>query len=183
MIGSQKSSKIDSLKDPYGRVRYNRHDLYEMLYDGEDITAVTEVVWHEDFEKYNTAAKSNYVNTNHLTPLERLTSEIEEFDKTNQQHWFMPDEYNEYPIYDFCISLCNNDVERQRVDEEYQAFVARDMLGLLRYMVYLVDTMRKNNIVWGVGRGSSVASYVLYLLGIHRINSIHYDLDWREFLR
>ena len=95
----------------------------------------------------------------------------------------MPGEYNEYPIYDFCISLCNNDVERQRVDEEYQAFVERDMLGLLRYMVYLVDTMRKNNIVWGVGRGSSVASYVLYLLGIHRINSIHYDLDWREFLR
>lgn len=54
---------------------------------------------------------------------------------------------------------------------------------LLRYMIYLVDYMRENKIVWGVGRGSSVASYVLYLIGIHKINSIHYDLDWKEFLR
>jgi len=43
--------------------------------------------------------------------------------------------------------------------------------------------MRENGIVWGVGRGASVASYVLYLIGVHRINSIQYGLDWREFLR
>ena len=57
------------------------------------------------------------------------------------------------------------------------------MLNLLRYMVYLVDHMRENNIVWGVGRGSSTASYVLFLIGIHKINSIQFGLDWREFLR
>jgi len=57
------------------------------------------------------------------------------------------------------------------------------MHNLLRYMIYLVDFMRENNIVWGVGRGSSVASYVLYLIGVHRINSIQYGLDWHEFLR
>jgi DNA polymerase III alpha subunit len=43
--------------------------------------------------------------------------------------------------------------------------------------------MRKHNIVWGVGRGSSVASYVLYLIGVHKINSMYYDLDIEEFLR
>ena len=59
----------------------------------------------------------------------------------------------------------------------------RDMHNLLRYMIYLVDFMRENNIVWGVGRGSSVASYVLYLIGVHKIDSIQYDLDWTEFLR
>ena len=37
-------------------------------------------------------------------------------------------------------------------------------------MKYLVDTMRNNNIVWGVGRGSSVGSFVLYKIGINRIN-------------
>jgi len=57
------------------------------------------------------------------------------------------------------------------------------MLPLLRYMCYLVDFMRGNDIVWGVGRGSSVASYILYLIGVHRIDSIAYNLDWREFLR
>ena len=57
------------------------------------------------------------------------------------------------------------------------------MYNLLRYMCYLVDFMRENNIVWGVGRGSSVSSYVLFLIGIHKVNSIQYDLDYKEFLR
>jgi DNA polymerase III alpha subunit len=43
--------------------------------------------------------------------------------------------------------------------------------------------MRDNNIVWGVGRGSSIASFVLYLIGIHRINSLYYDLSINEFLK
>ena len=64
--------------------------------------------------------------------------------------------------------------ERDRIEEELDAFRERGMYNLLRYMVYLVDFMRENDIVWGVGRGSSVASYVLYLIGVHRINSIQY---------
>ena len=54
---------------------------------------------------------------------------------------------------------------------------------LLCYLKYLVDTMREHNIVWGVGRGSSVASYCLYLLGVHKINSIKFELDIKEFLK
>jgi len=34
-----------------------------------------------------------------------------------------------------------------------------------------------------VGRGSSVASYCLYLLGVHKINSLKFDLDIKEFLK
>ena len=59
----------------------------------------------------------------------------------------------------------------------------RDLFMLLQYMKYLVDLMRENNIVWGVGRGSSVSSFVLFLIGIHRINSLYYDLDIEEFLK
>lgn len=95
----------------------------------------------------------------------------------------MPDEYKSYPIYDYCINRCTTIEQQKRVMEEFAAFDERDMLPLLCYMKYLVDFMRENNIVWGVGRGSSVASYVLYLIGVHRINSIQYGLDWREFLR
>jgi DNA polymerase III alpha subunit len=64
-----------------------------------------------------------------------------------------------------------------------EAYGERDMHNLLRYMIYLIDFMRENVIVWGVGRGSSVASYVLYLIGVLKINSIQFGLDWREFLR
>ena len=73
--------------------------------------------------------------------------------------------------------------EMARVCEELHEYEKRGMFNLLKFLVYLVDIMRENNIVWGVGRGSSVASYVLYLIGIHKINSIQYGLDWHEFMR
>jgi len=62
-------------------------------------------------------------------------------------------------------------------------FQERNLFNLLRYLKYLVDTMRSNNIIWGVGRGSSTASYILFKLGIHRIDSLFYQLDIAEFLR
>jgi DNA polymerase III alpha subunit len=62
-------------------------------------------------------------------------------------------------------------------------FQERDMFIVLKYLKYLVDIMRKNNIVWGVGRGSSVASFVLFLIGIHRINSLYFQLEIGEFLK
>jgi DNA polymerase III alpha subunit len=36
--------------------------------------------------------------------------------------------------------------------------------------------------VWGIGRGSSVSSYVLYVLGVHDVDSYAYDLDIGDFL-
>jgi DNA polymerase III alpha subunit len=50
-------------------------------------------------------------------------------------------------------------------------------------MVYVIDTFKKNNVIWGVGRGSSVSSYILYLLEVHDVDSVMYDLDFNEFLR
>ena len=73
--------------------------------------------------------------------------------------------------------------ERERVMAELQEFQNRGMMPLLNFLLYMVDTMRENNIVWGVGRGSSVASYVLYLRGVNRINSMKYNLDYKEFFR
>ena len=95
----------------------------------------------------------------------------------------MPDNYKALDIERFLIEKCKTDKEIERVEAELIEFESRNMYNLLRYMVYLVDFMRANNIVWGVGRGSSVASYVLYKIGIHKVNSIQYDLDYREFLR
>ena len=81
------------------------------------------------------------------------------------------------------MDQCKTDAELQRVGEELLLFQERNLFPLLCFMRYLVDTLRKNNIVWGVGRGSSVASYVLYLIGVHKINSMYYDLDIAEFLK
>ena len=114
----------------------------------------------------------------------RETNEtIEEFDRRMQSNWLMPPEYKQLDIAKFVLDLCETDAQRQRVGEELLMYLERDLFPLLQYLKYLVDTMRKHNIVWGVGRGSSTASYVLFLIGIHKIDSMYYDLDVKEFLR
>ena len=107
----------------------------------------------------------------------------EEFDHRNQTQWFMPDTYKQLDIAEHIISLCKTDAELQRVGQELLLYQERNLFDLLRYLKYLVDLMTENNLIWGLGRGSSVASYVLYLLKVHRINSLYYDLDPVEFLR
>lgn len=106
-----------------------------------------------------------------------------EFDKLNQESWLMPHEFQDLDIVQHVLDLCKTDAELQRVGEELILFQERDMLTLLKYLTYLVETMRVHGIVWGVGRGSSVASYTLYLLGVHKINSMYYGLDISEFLK
>jgi DNA polymerase III alpha subunit len=95
----------------------------------------------------------------------------------------MPEEYKKLDIAEYVLNLCTTQAELQRVGEELLLYQERDLFDLLRYLKYFVDVMRKNSVLWGLGRGSSVASYVLYLMGVHRINSMYYDLDIREFLK
>ena len=108
---------------------------------------------------------------------------VAEFDAVKQNSWHMPEEYKNLDIAEYILSLCDSDAKLQRCGEELLLFQERNLFDLLRYLKYLVDTLHANRMIWGVGRGSSVASYVLYLLGVHRIDSMFYDLDAREFLR
>jgi DNA polymerase III alpha subunit len=108
---------------------------------------------------------------------------LEEWDHRCQANWYMPEKYKQLDIAEHVLSLCTTDVELQRCGQELMLFQERNLFDLLRYLVYLVDVMRENRLIWGVGRGSSVASYVLYKLGVHKINSLYYELDPAEFLR
>ena len=108
---------------------------------------------------------------------------VKDFDHQNQGRWLMPDGYKQLDIAEYVLSLCESEAALQRVGEELLLYQARDLFDLLRYLKFLTDLMQKNNLIWGVGRGSSVASYVLYLLKVHRIDSLHYNLDIAEFLR
>jgi hypothetical protein len=129
------------------------------------------------------AIDSLYLDWPKLVELENITVDPFEWHESNQNIWFMPDEYKNMDIAKWLLDLCRNETELQRTGAELLMYAERDMLDLLRYLKYLVDTFRANNIVWGVGRGSSVASFVLYLLGIHKVNSITYNLDIEEFIR
>ena len=83
----------------------------------------------------------------------------------------------------YIASKCVTADQLQRVKTELELYKKFQLEKLLRFLIYLVDTLRENKIVWGVGRGSSVASYVLYLIGLHKVDSLKYNLDINEFLR
>ena len=100
----------------------------------------------------------------------------------NSKHWFIPKDYCPN-LVEFLYGQCNTPEQTQRVDQELELFVKHGMYEVLHVMKYVVDTLRENNIVWGVGRGSSVSSYVLYLIGIHKIDSIKYNLPIEEFFK
>jgi len=168
--------------DDLGIPRFSNRDLIDMIYTGHaDKVHVVLCDESDDVNNFNKAMEEQGMN-----PLQKyipLDVDQKTFDGVCQSEWFMPDEYKAIDVQNWVLNKCTTDKEIARVSEELIAFKKRDMNNLLRYMIYLVDFMRENNIVWGVGRGSSVASYVLYLIGVHRIDSIQYGLDWREFLR
>lgn len=107
----------------------------------------------------------------------------EEFHAQQQANWHMPEQYKNIDIAAHVLSLCATEAELQRCGKELLLYQERNLFDLLRFMVYMVDVMTEHRIVWGVGRGSSVASYVLYKLRVHRIDSMYYNLDIEEFLR
>ena len=167
-----------------GEMVFNEADVIDMYLKGHDLFAISrmQVDNSVDLEAV-TAILENVPTFVRYNETAQALMSVEEFDQQNQNTWHMPDKYKNLDIAEHVLNLCKSDAELQRCGQELMLFQERDLFNLLRYLVYLVDTMRENRLIWGVGRGSSVASYVLYKLGVHRIDSLHYDLDPAEFLR
>jgi DNA polymerase III alpha subunit len=155
--------------------------LCDLLYTKPDLNINLFQV--EDPLEFNASVDALHAEINKLGLYTSKRMPIDKYDDAMQSQWRMPDEYKELDIAEYILSLCCEEYELQRVAQELLLYQERDLFNLLRYLKYLVDTLRKNNLVWGVGRGSSVASYVLFLLGVHKINSLHYQLDITEFLK
>lgn len=163
-------------KNKFGELVFSELDLIDLLMQGQQLASV--IV--DDTVQVNSEILDTTVDF-----LEATNEDIsvEEFDRTNQSNWYMPDEYKNLDIAEHILNLCKTDAELQRAAHELLLYQEKQLFDLLRYLKYLVDTMKQHNIIWGVGRGSSVASYVLYLLEVHRVDSIYYDLAPEEFLR
>lgn len=167
--------------DQFGQVYTNSNELCDLLYTNPTIDIKQFQI--EDPDEFNDSVRDLHADLPILNNYIKSTQSIDEFDLTQQRQWLMPDQYYNLDIAEWILNQCSEDYQLQRVGLELLLYQERDLFNLLRYLKYLVDTLRKNNLVWGVGRGSSVSSYVLYLLGIHKIDSIFYDLDIREFLK
>ena len=167
--------------DDFGQCIYSTDDLVSILYNDSNINIGNFTVI--DPTQFNKAVKSLHLDFPVLKEYVNKKISLETFDRSNQEQWFYPSKYNDIELETFLKNKCSNDTELHRVQLELELYKKFNLEKLLRYLIYLVDTLRENNLVWGVGRGSSVASYVLYLIGVHKINSLKYNLDINEFLR
>ena len=167
--------------DQYGQAYTDSNELCNLLYRNPNLDISRFQV--EDSLEYNRSVAELYAELDLLDSYHTISQTVEEFDQTLQNNWHMPQEYKNMDIAEYVLELCRADHELQRVAQELLLYQERDLFDLLRYLKYLVDILRKNNVVWGVGRGSSVASYVLFLIGVHKIDSLYYQLDIEEFLK
>ena len=170
--------------DKYGQVSFNIDEIFNALYSGK-LKSDSSIVLDDlkEVELFTKSVNSNADNILKINSYIDPQVNLEEFDASNQRNWFMPKEYEDFDIANWLLEQCKNQQETDRVVEELELFYQHNMINLLKYLKYLVDTMRSNKIVWGLGRGSSVASYCLYLLGIHKIDPLKYKLDIREFIK
>jgi DNA polymerase III alpha subunit len=158
--------------DDTGTVHYTDQGLIDFLYSGnlfED--AIADFGETDEINLYNKWAEYFHIPT------------IKSGEYKSDFTWDIPQEYKSIDLDSFFLSKCKTKEEIDRVTLELTLFLEHGMEETLRFLIFLVDFMNQNDIVYGVGRGSSVASFCLYLIGLHQIDSIKYQLPIEEFLR
>ena len=164
----------------HGDCIFTEQDVIDLLYT--DPTFDIAKLFFEDTKQYNSSLKELGIDLPIInTAPDRET--LAEFDLKNINNWHMPEKYYQIDVLGWLLDKCQNDDEKTRVQMEYKLFEQKEFIKVLQFLMYFVDTLRANNLVWGVGRGSSVASFCLFLIGVHKINPLLYNLDITEFLR
>lgn len=165
--------------DKQGNVVYFNEALLEMLYNDN---IPQDILFSEndcDIQAFNKLSYENFDDVYFKIP-----NKLKTLDERKHE-WFYPKEYDLIPLDDFFNELVKNksDEYKERVKLELSMYLERDMEKFLRFCIYLSVIINEHDLVIGVGRGSSCASLLLYLLKIHLINPIEYGLDVREFLK
>jgi len=168
----------------YGEIIYSGDEIFEGLYSG-NLKSLADIFCSDELliNQFNDSIEINADKIDKIPTYIENNLSIEEYDSLRQSEWLIPTDYKSFNITQWLLEQCNTEIERDRVLDELELFIQHNMIDVLICLKYLVDHMRKNNIVWGLGRGSSTSSYCLFLIGVHKIDSIKYSLDIKEFLK
>lgn len=176
-------TKVNLELDKFDRPLLDEDSGIELLYNSTILDDI-EFANDDDARQYNFMCGELAVNP--LKILQDLDVDVDTFHKQQQDKWFIPEHYKTLDIEEYIAKCLPKDASEEalkRISNELELYKTRNLYPVLRVMIYIIDTMRKHNLVWGVGRGSSVASYVLYILGVHKVDSLKYNLDIKEFLK
>ena len=161
--------------DKHNRYISDENTGIEMLYKGVELSNA-EFGNSTDIVKFQQFANDLDVN------LLKILGD-DDYDRINTYN--IPEHYKSLDVKEYVRQLVSDGDSDQtgRVEMELTMFEERNLFPVIQILIYIIETMRKHKLVWGVGRGSSVASYVLFLIGIHKVDSLKYNLDIKEFLK
>lgn len=154
-----------------GNIEVEPDMVPEMLMRGINPKQINVTNINDDIEKFNLRSDIK---------IEKVSDDIKEIDF----EWKLPEKYLKLDINEYILSLIkdnNNDRILARVENELMEIRKRKLENLFRCIIYIIDIFKQKEIVWGVGRGSSCASYILYLLGLHCVDPIKYNISMNEF--
>ncbi len=173
---------IQRRTDAWGRTIFEPEGIIEMIMNGTDVSAllVEESPLVTEYNEWCARFNKGDFRIENPAPVDHTP---EQEHAARAAEWMISDEMQTIDVRGFLLTLCKDDEQRERTNHEMDLFEHRGLIPLLQLMMFLVDHFRRNGIVWGVGRGSSVASFVLYLIGVHKIDPIRYGLDVHEFLK
>ena len=126
--------------DKYSNPVFNEQDLFDALYQGHQFNVYdTMLVERND----NVKQLETQLGFKFLDPYE-THFEIADYDSACQSNWLMPDEYKTLDIEAWLFEqVLAGNPEHTRVTEELNAYKERNMLNLLRWLKYFVDTCSK----------------------------------------
>lgn len=166
-------------------------------------------LWYDGDSSFPSANLHNVIKQYEVKWVDQVTESIEEFNKraptsskiqaklelkTIQSDW-LPEviAITTEDVLDFIMAkhavitkgMSEDEITSReiRLAKELHLFGQSSATGyLIRSIIHIVNELTKRKQVWGVGRGSSVSSYVLYVIGAHDVDSFAYDLDIHDFI-
>lgn len=164
-------------------------------------------VWFDGTSSYDPSNLLDIIQTTNVQYVDYLTNDIIEYNKRQPKSeqikvktecplppldWTIPKQYQNLDVVQF-LALAHTELTKHlpqdeiqlreiRLAKELTMYSKRQLFDVLRATIFVINTLTTHNVVWGVGRGSSVSSYVLYVIGVHDVDSFAYDLDIGDFL-
>jgi DNA polymerase III alpha subunit len=189
--------KVDRLELTEQHLSNTELDDRTLWYDGDTTVSGDRIV--ELAAKY-ALARSIWVDevTPEIQQYNAIVSEeerlhVKEMCNSLNFDWNIPEEFKQLDVVQYIFQLVQAktagydedqiDIRLLRTNEELKHYNRLGLFDVLRTLIYIINKLEEEQVVWGVGRGSSVSSYVLYLIGIHDVDSVQYELDINDFLR
>jgi DNA polymerase III alpha subunit len=159
----------------------NPNDTYKFLLLGIKPSQISTTEITGDIAHHNALVESTE------DEIKKSPSDLEIAASITPEVYQIPQKYLDIDLRDYALSkLRDYPTERQaqakeRIETELVEIEKRNIGNLFRTIIYMMDVLDSKQIVYGVGRGSSCACFMLFLFGLNLLDPIEFDIPIEEF--